>query len=71
MGFSRSYLSSTSMMGPWEADLSHDLEVVKRVGSSVGLVLNAGKTEICPETADTIASSLPGAKLVCTTVIRW
>ncbi len=68
-GSAASVGSSTSMMGRSVEDLSHDLEVVKRVGSSVGLVLNAGKTEIlvsCPETADTIASSLPGAKLVCT-----
>jgi len=54
-------------LGGSEDCLCHDLEVVERVGSSIGLVLNTSKTEIicsCPETTNTILSSLPSAKVV-------
>ena len=47
-------------------DLEHDLEVVERLGTEIGLQLNRQKTEIvCPNT--TMASllfSLPGARVV-------
>ena len=48
-------------------DLRRDIEVVQRVGASVGLVLNTKKTEIISsslETCNTILSYLPGAKIV-------
>ena len=48
-------------------DLSHDLEIVERVGAEIGLQLNTGKSEIistCPATIISILSSLPGAKVV-------
>ena len=53
-------------LGGSEEDLRHDVEVVERVGSSIGLMLNAGKTEIIgsPEMANGILSSLPGAKVI-------
>ena len=53
-------------LGGSEEDLRHDVEVVEHVGSSIGLMLNAGKTEIIgsPEMANSILSSLPGAKVI-------
>ena len=50
-------------LGGSEEDLCHDVEVVERVGSSIGQMLNA---EIIgsPEMANSILSSLPGAKVI-------
>ncbi len=44
-------------------DLRLDIEMVQRVGASVGLVLNT-KLYPCLETSNTILSYIPGAKIV-------
>ena len=60
------YLDDGSVGGTLE-DISHDLEIVQRAGSELGLHLNRQKSEvICtnPATAVPILSAIPGAQVV-------
>ena len=53
--------------------LVHDLDVVKQIGDSIGLSLNAAKSEVLcgnDETAASFESVLPGARRVCVPVMR-
>ena len=60
------YLDDCTLGGD-VVDLSHDLEIVERIGAAMGLHLNNEKSEIicaCPATTTSIQHLLPEAKVV-------